>query len=128
MFALSRAMATATVECSVFPVVACLHTSKTAAGDGPRNWGGKYDVWICVRARDSLPRATPCAFFILSRVVLKPMVKKQLSAWRPIKSRLTLLKQLVSEFGLESGSDLTIDGIMGFVQVGQDDCSLRLFS
>lgn len=55
-------------------------------------------------------------FFALSHVALKPLVKKQLSAWRPITARLVLLKKLVSEFGLEGGG-LAADGIMSFIQV-----------
>lgn len=54
----------------------------------------------------------------LSHVALKPLVKKQLSAWRPITARLILLRKLVSEFGLEGGSGLAADGIMSFIQVG----------
>lgn len=52
-----------------------------------------------------------------SHVALKPLVKKQMSAWRPITARLTLLRQLVNEFGLESSSGLAADSIMSFVQV-----------
>ncbi|CAB1118634.1 unnamed protein product [Ectocarpus sp. CCAP 1310/34] len=51
----------------------------------------------------------------VSHVALKPLVKKQLSAWRPITARLVLLRKLVSEFGLEGGG-LTADGIMSFIQ------------
>lgn len=60
---------------------------------------------------------------VLSHVALKPLVKKQLSAWRPITARLILLRKLVSEFGLESGSGLAADSIMNFIQVsgGQDN-------
>lgn len=50
-------------------------------------------------------------------MALKPLVKKQLSAWRPITARLILLRKLVSEFGLEGGSGLAADGIMSFIQV-----------
>eukprot|EP00752_Nemacystus_decipiens_P007074 g6339.t1 len=52
----------------------------------------------------------------VSHVALKPLVKKQLSAWRPITARLILLRKLVSEFRLEGGSGLAADGIMGFIQ------------
>lgn len=52
-----------------------------------------------------------------SHVALKPLVKKQLSAWRPITARLNLLRQLISEFGLDGGSGLAADGIMSFVKV-----------
>lgn len=50
-------------------------------------------------------------------MALKPLVKKQLSAWRPITARLNLLRQLISEFGLDGGSGLAADGIMAFVKV-----------
>lgn len=53
-------------------------------------------------------------------MALKPLVKKQLSAWRPITARLVLLRKLVSEFGLEGGSGLAADAIMGFIQVSSD--------
>ncbi|CAM9666707.1 unnamed protein product, partial [Hapterophycus canaliculatus] len=52
----------------------------------------------------------------VSHVALKPLVKKQLSAWRPITGRLILLKKLVGEFGLEGGSGLAADSIMSFIQ------------
>lgn len=54
---------------------------------------------------------------VLSHVALKPLVKKQLSAWRSITARLVLLRKLVSEFGLEGGSGLAADAIMTFIQV-----------
>lgn len=52
-----------------------------------------------------------------SHIALKPLAKKQLSAWRPITARLILLRKLVTEFGLEGGSGLAADAIMGFIQV-----------
>eukprot|EP00903_Cladosiphon_okamuranus_P013509 g12582.t1 len=52
----------------------------------------------------------------VSHVALKPLVKKQMSAWRPITARLILLMKLVSEFGLEGGSGLSAGGIMSFIQ------------
>lgn len=58
-----------------------------------------------------------CRINTLSHVALKPLVKKQLSAWRPITARLILLRKLVIEFGSEGGSGLAADGIMGFIQV-----------
>lgn len=63
-----------------------------------------------------MPRGT-ARFETLSHVALKPLVKKQLSAWRPITARLILLRKLVSEFGLEGGSGLAADAIMTFIQV-----------
>lgn len=63
---------------------------------------------------DNVLCPAPC---VLSHVALKPLVKKQLSAWRPITARLILLKKLVGEFGLEGGSGLAADNIMSFIQV-----------
>lgn len=67
----------------------------------------------------------PCSFCAfagardtVSHVALKPLVKKQLSAWRPITARLVLLRKLVIEFGLEGGSGLAAGSIMSFIQVG----------
>lgn len=59
-------------------------------------------------------------------MALKPLVKKQLSAWRPITARLILLRKLVSEFGLEGGSGLAADGIMSFIQVSSGTILLDL--
>lgn len=72
----------------------------------------------CVRSKSC---ATYDLYPVVSHVALKPLVKKQLSAWRPIMLRLNLLRQLVSEFGLEGGSDLTSRSIMGFVKVCWSD-------
>lgn len=60
----------------------------------------------------------------LSHVALKPLVKKQLSAWRPITARLVLLRKLVIEFGLEGGSGLAASSIMSFIQVSGDSKAL----
>lgn len=77
-----------------------------------------------------LPKSTvtPCSFRVfagaldtVSHVALKPLVKKQMSAWRPITARLVLLKKLVIEFGLEGGSGLAAGNIMSFIQVSGVD-------
>jgi hypothetical protein len=47
---------------------------------------------------------------------LKKLPKKQAGAWRPIQARLLLLKKLVKEAGLSSGSGLTVEGVMAFAK------------
>ena len=54
--------------------------------------------------------------------ILKRLGKKQTShhKWRPIATRLLLLKQLVDDFGLAKGGEqgnLTTESVMGFVEV-----------
>ena len=47
---------------------------------------------------------------------LRKFNKKQAAAWRPIQSRLLLLKVLVNEFGISGSSGLITESIMGWVK------------
>lgn len=77
-------------------------------------------VVIPLHEQHVLPtHAIPPVCRVRSHVALKPLVKKQLSAWRPITARLNLLRKLVSEFGMDGGSGLATEGVMGFIQVSR---------
>ncbi|CAM9307168.1 unnamed protein product [Laminaria digitata] len=96
------------VVAALEPTVATL-LNKLGDGQARLRDGAMNGLVAVARCRTAGPT-------FVSHIALKPLAKKQLSAWRPITARLILLRKLVTEFGLEGGSGLAADAIMTFIQ------------